>query len=179
MSQIKVNSIVPVGGLPAGATGGGIIQIVKNAKTDVASSTTVNAFTDFSGANVTITPSSNSNKVFGTFSICYGASEYHHVISFRIVRGSSTVVSDVAAASGGAANFQSTTYGLRAMHDSNGGGFVTLTFVDAPATTSATTYKLQYYAVQSGTYYLNRGQNDSNSYGRGACTFTVMEAWRS
>ena len=178
MSQLKVNSIVPVGGLPAGATGGGIIQIVKNAQTGVVSSTTINSFADLSGANVTITPSSNSNKIFGMFSIAYGMSTFHHIMNFRIVRGSSTVVSDVhGTAAGGATNFQSTTFGLRQMHDGNGGGYITITFDDAPATTSATTYKLQYYAVQSGTYYLNRSgiDNSSDNYGRGACTFTVME----
>tara|TARA_R100000234_G_scaffold93443_1_gene61660 strand:+ start:1942 stop:2481 length:540 start_codon:yes stop_codon:yes gene_type:complete len=176
MSQIKVNSIVPAGGLPVGATGGGIIQIVKNKKTDVVSSTTINSFADLTGANVTITPSSNSNKIFGTFSIAYGMSTYHHIMNFRIVRGSSTVVSDVAdGGSGGSTNFQSTTFGLRQMHDVNGGGYITITFDDAPATTSAVTYKLQYYAVQAGTYYLNRSGNDSSDYGRGACTFTAME----
>tara|TARA_B100001093_G_scaffold432846_1_gene429541 strand:+ start:2775 stop:3311 length:537 start_codon:yes stop_codon:yes gene_type:complete len=175
MSQLKVNSIVPVGGLPSGATGGGIIQVVENTKTDTTSSTTINAFQDFTGASVTITPSSNSNKIFGIFAISYGLSTFHHVISFRILRGSSTVASAVSDASGGAANFQTTTFGLRSMHDANGGGFVTLTFTDAPATTSATTYKLQYYAVQSGTYYLNRSSNDDNDYGRGASTFTAME----
>ena len=40
MSQLKVNSIVPVGGLPAGATAGGIIQIVQTKKTDTASNST-------------------------------------------------------------------------------------------------------------------------------------------
>ena len=174
MSQLKVNSIVPVGGLPSGSSGG-IIQVVKNAKTDVTSSTTTSAWSDLSVANVTITPSLNSNKIFGIFSVCYGVSTHHHIINFRIVRGSSTVVSDVAQASGGGSTFQSTTYGLRAMYDANGGGFLTMTFLDAPSSTSATTYKLQYYTVQSGTKYLNRGGNDSPSYGRGASTFTVME----
>jgi hypothetical protein len=173
MSQLNVYSIVPVGGLPSGSSGG-IIQVVKNAKTDTSSATTANAWADLSGANVTITPSLNSNKIFGVFSVCYGVSTHHHIINFRIVRGS-TVVSDVAAQSGGAATFQSTTYGLRAMYDSNGGGFLTMTFLDAPSSTSATTYKLQYYTVQAGTKYLNRGGNDSSSYGRGASTFTVME----
>tara|TARA_Y100000401_G_scaffold69886_1_gene56018 strand:+ start:1593 stop:2123 length:531 start_codon:yes stop_codon:yes gene_type:complete len=173
MSQLKVNSIVPVGGLPSGSSGG-IIQVVKNAKTDVTSATTIDAHTNFSGANVTITPTLNSNKIFGIFSICYGVSTHHHILNFRIVRGS-TVVSDVAAASGGGSTFQTTTYGLRNMYDANGGGFVTLTFLDAPATTSATTYQLQYYSVQAGTKYLNRGGNDSSYYGRGASTFTVME----
>ena len=32
MSQLKVNSIVPLSGLPAGATGGGVIQTVQTAK---------------------------------------------------------------------------------------------------------------------------------------------------
>ena len=39
MSQIKVDSIVPSGGLPAGSSGGGIIQIVSATKTDAFSST--------------------------------------------------------------------------------------------------------------------------------------------
>jgi len=175
MSQLKVNSIVPAGGLPAGATGGGIIQVVENTKTGSTSSTTINSFQSFTGANVTITPSSNSNKIFGIFAISYGLATFHHVINFRIVDGSGNVVSAVTNSTGGGSNFQTTTFGLRAMHDSNGGGFVTLTFTDAPATTSAVTYQLQYYAVQAGTYYLNRSGNDSNSYGRGACTFTAME----
>ena len=175
MSQLKVNSIVPVGGLPADTTGGGIIQIVKNEKKDTSSSTTINAFADLPGANVTITPSSNSSKIYGNFGICYGLSTYHFVINFRILRGSSHVASDVADAAGGASNFQTQTYGLRSMHDTNGGGYVNLTFLDEPATTSAVTYKLQYYAVQSGTYYLNRSGTDGTSFGRGASTFTVME----
>ena len=40
MSQLKVNSIVPAGGLPSGATGGGIIQIVQTKKSDTASNIT-------------------------------------------------------------------------------------------------------------------------------------------
>jgi len=99
-------------------------------------------------------------------------------MNFRIVRGSSTVVSDVhGTAAGGATNFQTTTFGLRSMYDANGGGYITITFLDTPSTTSSVTYKLQYYAVQAGTYYLNRSGLDggSDNYGRGACTFTAME----
>ena len=44
MSQLKVNSIVPAGGLPSGANGG-IIQVVSTTKTD-AFSTTSSSFTD-------------------------------------------------------------------------------------------------------------------------------------
>ena len=51
MSQIKVNSIVPVGGLPSGSSGG-IIQSKSTIKTDVMSSSTNNAFTDITGLSV-------------------------------------------------------------------------------------------------------------------------------
>ena len=63
MSQIKVNSIVPAGGLPAGANGG-IIQVVQTVKTDTFSQSSLadNTFSNDTGVNVTITPSSNSIK---------------------------------------------------------------------------------------------------------------------
>ena len=61
MSQLKVNSIVPVGGLPSGANGG-IIQTIQTVKTDTFS-TNNSGFTDVTGLSATITPSSNSNKV--------------------------------------------------------------------------------------------------------------------
>jgi len=40
MSQVRTNSIVPAGGIPGGASGGGIIQCVSTTKTDIFSSTT-------------------------------------------------------------------------------------------------------------------------------------------
>ena len=154
---------------------GTIIQVVTNTKTDTFSSTTKDAWTDITGATVAITPSSSSNKVFVMFSFAYGADAHHSVMNFRIVRSTSTAVSAVADASGGAGTFQSTTYGLRGMYDHNGGGFLTLSALNSPSSTSAETYKLQYYATQTATYYLNRGDVDSTSYGRGASTFTAME----
>ena len=61
MSQLKVNSIVPVGGLPSGANGG-IIQCVQTVKTDTTSQSLTGSsnFFDISGMSVSITPSSNS-----------------------------------------------------------------------------------------------------------------------
>jgi hypothetical protein len=49
--------------------------------------------------------------------------------------------------------------------------------VDSPATTSATTYKLQSIIYSGGTIYINRQLTDSdnNGYGRFASTITVME----
>ena len=64
MSQLKVNSIVPAGGLPSGSNGG-IIQVNQALvnTTVSASCGSASTFTDISGMEVTITPSSSSNKI--------------------------------------------------------------------------------------------------------------------
>jgi hypothetical protein len=61
MSQLRTNSIVPVGGIPAGASGGGIIQVVQTQYTssfDTSSST----FVDVTNFTATITPRSTVTK---------------------------------------------------------------------------------------------------------------------
>ena len=159
---------------------GNILQVVKNQKTDAASSTTINAFTDIISNCVTITPAATGNKIFGTFSFSFGSSVIDHLINFRIVRDS-TVVSDVGDTTSGFAYF-ATTQGMRCLFDANGGNFLTLTFLDTAVNTNAHTYKLQYFRSQAGTTYINRthmnvgGTDYASTYGGiGASTFTVME----
>ena len=67
MSQLKVNSIIPVAGLLSGANGG-CIQTVQTAKADVTSQsgTSSGTFFDISGMSATITPQSTSNKIMVT-----------------------------------------------------------------------------------------------------------------
>ena len=60
MSQIKVNSLVPTGGLGTGAFGG-IIQI-KPAFTNSTTVTSSTTFVDVTNMTVTITPSSTASK---------------------------------------------------------------------------------------------------------------------
>ena len=62
MSQIKVDSIVPRGGLPTGAEGGGIIQVVSEIYTDTFN-TNSTSFTSITGFNAAITPRSSSSKI--------------------------------------------------------------------------------------------------------------------
>ena len=63
MSQLKVNSIVPAGGLPSGSNGG-IIQVKSTIKTDTFSTnSTSTTFTAVTGLSVAITPSTNNNKI--------------------------------------------------------------------------------------------------------------------
>ena len=62
MSQIKVDSIIPRGGLPSGASGG-IIQMVQTVKTASFSKVNTASFSEITGLTVTITPQSASNKI--------------------------------------------------------------------------------------------------------------------
>ena len=50
-------------------------------------------------------------------------------------------------------------------------------WLDSPATTSATTYKVQFTANGTYTAYINRTAADGNTaaYARGVSTITVME----
>ena len=50
-------------------------------------------------------------------------------------------------------------------------------FLDSPSTTSATTYKVQTYAIDSGTIIVNRTMNDTDgsTYFRTSSSITAME----
>jgi hypothetical protein len=154
--------------LPAGS----ILQVAKNQKLDVASATTTSAWTSFTGCTVTITPTDSGNRVFGFFSFSHGASVFHNIRNFRVVRGS-TVVSDVATG----VTVQSTISRLRDLYDANGANYSMLVFEDdlTGYTSGSITYTLQYYATQAGTYYINRSSADTAEWGRGASTFVAVE----
>jgi len=161
MSQIKVNSIVPVGGLSSGANGG-IIQIVQTVISDVKSYTAnANTFTDMPGFNCSITPSSSSNKIL----IVVGIGAIHQdagTIGARILRGSTAIGIGDAAGNRPRCSFR--MYGSN-IYNNNHCGSYHFTFLDSPATTSATTYKLQTLAENGSSYpvYLNRAVSDSNN----------------
>tara|TARA_Y100000114_G_C11716236_1_gene306084 strand:- start:47 stop:574 length:528 start_codon:yes stop_codon:yes gene_type:complete len=172
MSQLKVNSIVPTGGLPSGANGG-IIQVVQSVKTDTASST-ADSFTNI-GPTVTITPSSNSNKVLVRFTFVGFGSNDNWAHHFRLARGGTGIG---VGASDGSRTLASTVI------DTYGGGSIayvqtSFEFLDSPATTSATTYSIQHRRAGSsaGTFYLGRNDNSSDdaSQARFPTIITAME----
>ncbi len=154
MSQLKVNSIVPVGGLPSGASGGGIIQTVQVFKGDT-TTTTGTSFVDITGMAATITPSSNSNKVLIRFTL-HLSSTSAAVTMINLLRGSTNIAQPTTTA----------TYNSSLQVWTNADRMVTQTyeFLDSPATTSATTYKLQWGQNVSATLKLNGyyGNTDYN-----------------
>jgi hypothetical protein len=153
--------------LPAG---GKIAQILSTTKTDTFSTTSFPAFVDCTGLTVTITPAATSSKIYVMLSISGGGMEGFR---YQLVRGSTAIaigtgsIGSRTAASGAGSN---RNYDELENACSN--------FLDSPSTTSATTYKIQVSAGNTGTdSKINATRNDpDSSYGiRTASTITVME----
>ena len=94
MSQLKVDSIIPRGGLPSGASGG-IIQVVSTTKTDTFSSSSTN--TDITGLSVTITPQSSSSKILVFMSVTGTNQHTSQRFAFGLKRGSTEIAQGDAA----------------------------------------------------------------------------------
>ena len=172
MSQLKVNSIIPVGGLPSGANGG-IIQIVQTVQTGTSSSS-ADSFTNI-GPTVSITPSSSSNKVLVRFTLVGFGSADNYSYFFRLARGGSAIGVGDGSGSRTQASTTIDTYGA--------GGLTAIQtsfeFLDSPATTSATTYSIQFRRGTSsaGTFYIGRNDYDADEVGIGRypTIITAME----
>ena len=158
MSQLKVNSIVPTGGLPSGSNGG-IIQVKQTIKKNVftTSQGVGSGYTDLTGLSVAITPSSNSNKILVVTQIYNGAAN-NAVNFFRLLRGSTFIEQPSGTSS-------STNYNAHAFsyYDATYQDSTAFSILDSPATTSETTYKIQ-MAVTSGTSAINAYVGDTSNY---------------
>ena len=171
MSQIKVDSIVPRGGLPTGAYGG-IIQVVSTFKNDTFT-TTSTSWTDITGLSVTITPSTTSSKILVTVDCKIGNEGNGAYI--KLVRDSTDIYKGDAQ-SGKLACLHQTYGGSDTGEGQYGLAFMGGTFLDSPSTTSQVTYAVQWLREGSGTIYINRNSSDSSDYvGRTASSITVME----
>mgnify|MGYP003141922951 CR=1 FL=1 len=173
MSQLKVNSIVPVGGLPSGSNGG-IIQVKQVVKTDTFTSSST-SYTDVTGMSVAITPSSSSNKVLVTASFNCAVDTDNRWSIYQLVRGSTPIfIGDTASSRsvGSVGHVQESSTGV-----GNGVFNLVIKFLDSPNTTSATTYKIQGKVQSGATFVINRSDNDSDAdYGlRTASSITVEE----
>mgnify|MGYP003139964496 CR=1 FL=1 len=160
MSQLKVNSIVPVGGLPSGATGGGIIQCVQTVRTDVQSTSSM-TFVDL--LTLSITPSQNSSKILLMYKVPMSAAVNGYSGMVRLVRGSTAIYI-------GDSYTSNTRASSQAVSTTSNGDYrqyeLVGQFIDSPATTSATTYKVQFRNDYSGyTVFVGRTHNgNSNDY---------------
>jgi hypothetical protein len=146
-----------------------VLQVVSTAKTDTFT-TTSTSYTDVTGLSVSITPQSSTSKILVLAQI-NGADAFGTSAGWvQLVRGSTAIdIGDTAGSRISASGQFSSPYGS-AINNIN------LSFLDSPATTSATTYKIQ-ARTYAGSIYVNRSQadSDSNTFARGASTITVME----
>ena len=166
MSQIKVNSIVPAGGLVSGSNGG-IIQVVQTVKTDTFSKQST-AFADITGLSATITPSSSSNKILveARIYMSMGTSSGSTTAIFNFVRGSTNIAQPAGSNSHNATMHSWNNVAHMAAHGMN--------FLDSPATTSATTYKIQVRGDGTAAV-ININKYYSNDNYRGISTLTLYE----
>lgn len=150
---------------PASTTGS-VLRVVSTIKTDTFS-TTSTTLTDITGLSATITPSATSSLVLIHFSVNIDTPQTSGV---AIVRGSTKIGAGATAGN----RTTSTTYTITGL--ANRPNTQSSLFLDSPATTSATTYKLQTY-TSTGTTWVNRTADDIDTavYPRGASTITLME----
>ena len=151
-AKLKSDAIT-AGDLPAGS----ILQVVQSTKTDTDSMSGL-GFDDL-GLSVTITPSSSTSKVL---ILCFAsiAASSGYDVKLRLLRGSSPIlVGDTAgdrvqATTAMTGNWTTVNYFRQN---------ASINYLDSPATTSATTYKLQASSYVSGVnIYINRGHNDND-----------------
>ena len=158
-SQLRVDHIVPVDGAPTGG-GGGIIQVIQTIKKDqFETSTTVGSgYADITGLSATITPKFSTSKIMVEAHI-YNSNN-NAVNFFRVLRGSTFIEQPSGTSSSGANwNAHGFSYFDHQFQDT-----CVIKILDSPATTSATTYKIQ-TACTSNVVTINQFFNTSNYFG--------------
>jgi len=161
----------------SGLTGvsGGLVQTVS---THHVTSTTISgtAFTQYSGLNTAITPTSSSNKVLVTVHISFsGVADSFP--AFRIYRGG-TWIAQSATVSPGIETTFAHAIPTGGASPTTQMGVASFTFLDSPSTTSATTYSVYISPMRttSRTLRINESysRGDDNQYSAGS-TMTLME----
>lgn len=149
---------------------GHVVQ-VQSATTTTNTTVSTNTYTDVSGLSVAITPKSSSNKILvmvtlhGYYNLTAGTNE--HYAGIKLLRNSTDIFTppDGSGNPYGIGHYQAGTAVDQAFQIQQ-----TYTYLDSPATTSATTYKVQVRPYNSswGNVQINRGSNSMS-------TITVME----
>jgi hypothetical protein len=154
----------------AAAGGGKVAQVVSTTKTDTFS-TTSTSYTDVTGLSVSITPTLATSKILVIVDVTGNGTPGTNIGGVKLLRGSTDIA-------------YPTSFGSRLpafaspfVNDVGPTAMASTNFLDSPATTSATTYKVQARTSNTGTIFINRGSNDgdNNSTVRSVSSITVME----
>jgi hypothetical protein len=153
-----------------------VLQVVSTAKTDTFS-TTSTSFVDVTGLSVAITPSSTSSKILIMAHVGLGISATTTTAVYLQLAGgnSGTYIGNAASNRIRAAATVRNEFGI---YESQQAIIPqTIVYLDSPATTSATTYKIQARISSGNTCFINQSgvDTDNSTYGRTASSITVME----
>ena len=143
---------------------GNILQVVQAVKDDTATFTTT-SFTDITGLSASITPTSSSNKIL-VKAFVYVSNIGNTTGMINLVRGST----NIAQPSGSVTNTASIFSYIGVAHMVQR----VMTFLDSPATTSATTYKLQIRGDNTNSPLKINRYSETNDY-YGVSTLTLEE----
>ena len=147
--------------LPAGS----ILQTLSTTKIDAHFQSATTSFVDVTGGTLTITPKYNTSKILITVSGAFSHNTSSRLSLFNLVRGSTAIGLPTSAKTNSAtrAMYHNGTDQLHQLH---------IEFLDSPATTSATTYKLQMRTNSSGILYIGDRPSEDTRQGT---TMTLME----
>jgi hypothetical protein len=139
---------------------GNVLQVVSTTSTTV-TSTTSGSYVDISGLSLSITPTSATSKILIVGSVNYSNATTTQNTFFRLMRDAVSIGNgNTDICFGGR---MGTTTGVQT------GG---INHLDAPATTSATTYKFQFSTTGSSTGRVNERGDTGNDY---SSHITLME----
>jgi hypothetical protein len=154
---------------------GSVLQVIQSVFTGTQSFNSTSAWTDVTSLSASITPTTNTSKILVMFTVhVYGANNLY----FRMVRNSTAIgIGDAAGSRQQASSGNGYTAGM-----GNTTQFMPYSnqYLDSPATTSSTTYKIQFYTnngAGSGSCFINLSSDDSDAanVARAMSSITIME----
>ena len=137
---------------------GGVIQMINVTKTDVFT-TTSTSFADVTGLTATITPKFSTSKILVMVSFCMSANSGAGYPFARVLRGSTAIYV------GDAASNRTPALSNAVGYNSDNAYIVPISaqFIDSPATTSATTYKVQALQTAGNTTRIGATGDDTDN----------------
>jgi hypothetical protein len=155
------------------AGGGGLLQLKTVYKQDTFTLTgNSGTWSDVTDVTVDITPTLSTSKILVLLCTNVGNTTSPYVSMVRLMRDSTAIMGGTADSNRNMALWAGKFHNATATTENTNA-----IYLDAPATTSATTYKLQGMAETGSTFTLNRTGDDPdiNYTGRYPTTLTVAE----
>jgi hypothetical protein len=150
-------TVITTGNIPTGS----VVQVVSTTKTD-AFTTASDSYVDVTGFSASITPTSSTSRILIIVNSYVGINNIN--AKMNLVRGSTAIAQPTVGANPSSAVFRA---GIQMA------GSFNISFLDSPATTSSTTYKIQVKSSGGNTTCINRADDDANN--SGVSTITLLE----